>query len=69
VFVRLRQLRPGDRIYVQHADGTLAVFRVYAEHTYAQDHFPTQKVYRPPPTRNCASSPAAGVRRDLGAVR
>ena len=27
---------------------TLAVFRVYAEHTYAKDHFPTQKVYGAP---------------------
>ena len=45
VFFRLRQLRPGDRIYVQHADGTPAVFRVCAEHTFAKDHFPTQKVY------------------------
>jgi hypothetical protein len=45
VFFRLRQLRPGDRIYVRHADGTLAVFRVYAEHMFAKDHFPTKKVY------------------------
>ena len=49
VFFRLRQLRPGDRIYVQHADGTLAAFRVYAEHTYAKGHFPIQKVYGPAP--------------------
>jgi len=63
VFFRLRQLRPGDRIYKQHADGTLVVFRVYAEHTFAKDHFPTQKLYGPAPTRNCASSPVAGVRR------
>jgi sortase (surface protein transpeptidase) len=49
VFFRLRQLRPGDRVYVRHADGTLAVFRVYAEHMFAKDHFPTQKVYGPAP--------------------
>ena len=49
VFFRLRQLRLGDRIYVQHADSTLAVFRVYAEHILARDHFPTQKVYGPAP--------------------
>jgi hypothetical protein len=49
VFFRLRLLRPGDRVYVRHADGTLAVFRVYAEHTYAKDRFPTQKVYGPAP--------------------
>ena len=30
VFFRLRLLRPGDRVYVRQAGGTLAVFRVYA---------------------------------------
>jgi hypothetical protein len=49
VFFRLRLLRPGDRVYVRHADGTLAVFRVYAEQSYAKNHFPTQKVYGPAP--------------------
>ena len=49
VFFRLRLLQPGDRVYVRHADGTLAVFRVYAEHSYPKDHFPTQKVYGPAP--------------------
>jgi hypothetical protein len=29
--------------------GTPAVFRVYAEHTFAKDHFPTQQVYGPAP--------------------
>jgi hypothetical protein len=45
VFFRLRQLRPGDRIYVRYADGTLAVFGVSTEHMFAKDHFPAQKVY------------------------
>ena len=49
VFFRLRLLRPGDRIYVRHADGTLAVFRVYAEYMFAKERFPTQKVYGPTP--------------------
>jgi hypothetical protein len=49
VFFRLRLLRPGDRVYIRHSDGTLAVFRVYAEHTYAKDRFPTVKVYGPAP--------------------
>jgi len=49
VFFRLRLLRPGDLVYVRHADGTLAVFRVYAEHSYAKDHFPTRRVYGPAP--------------------
>jgi hypothetical protein len=49
VFFRLRLLRPGDRVYVRHAGGTLAVFDVYAEHSYPKDHFPTQRVYGPAP--------------------
>src|SRR5262249_19481449 len=50
VFFRLRLLRPGDRVYIRHADGTLAVFRVYAEHTYAKDRFPTAQVTGPSPS-------------------
>ena len=49
VFFRLRLLRPGDHVYVRHAGGALAVFRVYAEHSYPKDHFPTDKVYGPAP--------------------
>ena len=49
VFFRLRLLRPGDRIYVRRSGGKLAVFRVYAEHMYAKNRFPTQKVYGPAP--------------------
>jgi len=49
VFFRLRLLRPGDRIYIRRADGTLAVFRVYAGRIYAKDRFPTQQVYGPAP--------------------
>jgi hypothetical protein len=49
VFFRLRLLRPGDRIYVRHANGTLTVFRVYAGRSYAKDRFPTQRVYGPAP--------------------
>ena len=49
VFFRLRLLRPGDRVYVRQAGGTLAVFRVYAEHSYPKNHFPTEKVYGPAP--------------------
>jgi len=49
VFFRLRLLRPGDRVYVRRADGTLAVFRVYAERSYAKDRFPTRQVYGPAP--------------------
>ena len=49
VFFRLRLLRPGDRIYVRRAGGKLAVFRVYAEHMYAKNRFPTQRVFGPAP--------------------
>jgi hypothetical protein len=49
VFFRLRLLRPGNLVYVRRANGTLAVFRVYAERMYAKAHFPTQKVYGPEP--------------------
>jgi sortase (surface protein transpeptidase) len=49
VFFRLRLLHPGDLVYVRRADGTLAVFRVYAEHMYPKADFPTQQVYGPVP--------------------
>ena len=49
VFFRLRLLHPGDLVYVRRADGSLAVFRVYAERMYAKASFPTQRVYGPEP--------------------
>jgi LPXTG-site transpeptidase (sortase) family protein len=49
VFFRLSQLRPGDRVYVRRADGTIALFRVTAVRSYAKDHFPTLAVYGPTP--------------------
>jgi sortase (surface protein transpeptidase) len=49
VFFRLRLLRRGDRVYVRRSDGTLVVFRVYAEHMYAKSRFPTERVYGPAP--------------------
>jgi sortase (surface protein transpeptidase) len=49
VFFRLAQLRPGDRVYVRRADGTLAVFRVDLVRMYAKDRFPTRAVYGPAP--------------------
>jgi sortase (surface protein transpeptidase) len=49
VFFRLSQLRPGDRVYVRRADGTIALFRVTAGRSYAKDHFPTLAVYGPTP--------------------
>jgi LPXTG-site transpeptidase (sortase) family protein len=49
VFYWLRTLRPGDRVYVKRADGTLAVFTVTSIRTYAKDQFPTAAVYGPVP--------------------
>jgi sortase (surface protein transpeptidase) len=45
VFFRLRLLRPGDRIFVRRADGTLAVFRVTLVRAYLKTRFPTGAVY------------------------
>ena len=49
IFYRLRDLRPGERIYVRRRNGSLAVFSVYAVREYPKDHFPTGKVYGPAP--------------------
>jgi LPXTG-site transpeptidase (sortase) family protein len=49
IFFRLDLLRPGDRVYVRRADGTLAVFRVTSVQMYAKDQFPTSTVYGPAP--------------------
>jgi Sortase domain len=49
VFFRLRLMRPGELVYVRRANGSLAVFRVTAVHTYAKTRFPTSEVYGPVP--------------------
>lgn len=49
VFYRLPELRPGDKVYVKRADGTLVEFRVTSVQTYLKDRFPTQAVYGPTP--------------------
>jgi sortase (surface protein transpeptidase) len=49
VFFWLRTMHRGERIYVQRADGTLAVFTVTAVRTYAKARFPTATVYGPVP--------------------
>jgi len=49
VFYRLRELHPGDRIYVLQADGRSAVFLVTAVHQYPKAHFPAPAVYGPVP--------------------
>ena len=45
IFFWLRALKPGDKIYVGRADGTMAVFTVTRVHQYAKDKFPTDAVY------------------------
>jgi hypothetical protein len=49
VFFRLRLLRPGNRVYVRRANGSLAIFEVTAVHTYLKARFPTVAVYGPEP--------------------
>ena len=45
IFFWLRALRPGNKVYVGRADGTMAVFTVTRVHRYAKDKFPTRAVY------------------------
>jgi sortase (surface protein transpeptidase) len=49
IFSQLSTMRPGERIFVRRANGSLAVFKVYAVRRYPKDHFPTGKVYGPAP--------------------
>jgi len=45
VFYRLAELRPGNGISIQRADGSTAVFTVTGVREYPKDHFPTGLVY------------------------
>jgi hypothetical protein len=49
IFYRLRDLHPGNQIYVRQADGRFAVFMVTAVHQYPKAHFPAAVVYGPVP--------------------
>ena len=49
IFYRLRELHPGNQIYVRQADGKLATFRVTGVHQYPKAHFPTAAVFGPAP--------------------
>jgi sortase (surface protein transpeptidase) len=49
VFLRLRELRPGDLIYVRRGHASLAVFKVTAVTTVLKSRFPTDAVYGPVP--------------------
>lgn len=45
VFFRLRLLKPGDRVEVTSADGTVRTFLVRAVQTYPKKQFPARLVY------------------------
>ncbi|MEU3626138.1 class F sortase [Amycolatopsis coloradensis] len=45
VFVRLKELKPGDEAVVHRKDGATAVFTVYAVERHPKATFPTEKVY------------------------
>lgn len=45
VFYRLRFMHRGELIYIRRGDGSLAVFRVTAVHSYPKTAFPTSSVY------------------------
>jgi sortase family protein len=49
IFYRLRELHPGNRIYVRQAGGRLAVFEVTRVRQYPKAHFPTAAVFGPAP--------------------
>jgi len=49
VFFRLRELRPGDLVYVQRGHAGMAVFKVTAVQKYLKSKFPTAAVYGPVP--------------------
>jgi Sortase domain len=49
VFYRLSELRPGNKVYVKRADGSLVEFRVTSVQSYLKNRFPTQAVYGPTP--------------------
>jgi sortase (surface protein transpeptidase) len=49
VFYWLRHLKPGDRVYVTRADGTVATFGVTRVDSYPKTAFPTSVVYGPAP--------------------
>jgi hypothetical protein len=47
VFYPLAQVKVGQQVRVGRADGSIAVFEVYAAHRYAKDDFPADTVYAP----------------------
>ena len=67
IFFWLRTLRPGDRVYVGRADGTMAVFTVTRIKKFAKDQFPTAAVYGPVPDSELRLITCGGIfDRSLG---
>jgi LPXTG-site transpeptidase (sortase) family protein len=51
VFFRLKELKPGDKVYVPRSDGVMITFNVTGVERYPKNAFPTQKVHGPTPDR------------------
>src|SRR5215469_2319416 len=49
VFFRLREMRPGELIYVERPHGSMAVFKVTSVRRFLKAKFPTAAVYGPVP--------------------
>jgi sortase (surface protein transpeptidase) len=49
IFYQLDTMRPGEKIYVRRADGSLAVFQVTSVRSYLKSEFPTLTVFGPVP--------------------
>jgi sortase (surface protein transpeptidase) len=47
VFFRLRELNPGDEVWVRGADGRTVEYSVERSGNYAKTDFPTAEVYGP----------------------
>ena len=47
VFFRLREMKPGEAVYVDRADGSTQEFRVTTVRQVAKSDFPTDDVYAP----------------------
>jgi hypothetical protein len=50
VFYRLRDLRPGDPVLIERADGARLTFVVEQARTYPKSAFPTGDVFGPVPS-------------------